>query len=243
MNKVLFKVDLSNSSWDSAYFRRKVIGTKDVIYDLMGNGSSVDSKRINEAISFLSHLEKGAQLVVNGCSPADSVEFPKIENARELVKSFLPQGFNWLPEYSQVAEKLDLSASLGSGLFFYGGSGRGKSTILLGLSQWLKDNQYPFTFDRGVGLSFSIDLMNMMDNFKEGVILIDDVNGDIGKFEETLDIIEKSRGKYRIFAASSLSAADFVNRYGSRCASILNAVCSRIEFKGESLREIVDLNW
>ena len=73
--------------------------------------------------------------------------------------------------------------------------------------------------------------------------LIDDVNGDIGKFEETLDIIEKSRGKYRIFAASSLSAADFVNRYGSRCASILNAVCSRIEFKGESLREIVDLNW
>lgn len=239
MEKTFLKIDLSNSPWDSAYFRLKVIGTKGVIYDLMENGTS-DSKRINDAILFLSHLENAVKLV-NGCTPADHVAFPKIENARELVKSFLPEDFYWLPEYSQVAEELDQSASLGSGLFFYGGSGRGMTTILLGLCRWFKDNKYPYTF----ASHYASETNNFMDIFPEGAIIIDNIDDAYNHpfLDEVIDRIEKSRGKYRLFAASRLSAKGFVNKYGPRCASIFNAVCSRIEFKGESLREKVDLNW
>lgn len=245
MKEQFVKVDLSNTTWDSACFRSMVVRTKEVIYKFMENGSSVDSKdskNIGIALNFLSELENSVPLF-NGCSPADSVEFPKIENARELVKSFFPKGFNWLPEYSQVAEKLDLSASFGLGLFFYGGTGRGKSTILLGLSQWLKENKYPFVSEVSLRDHFVYGISDLMNKFQEGVILLDNVNGDYGSFLQTIDKVEKSRGKFRVFAASSLSAADFVNEYGSRCASILNAICSRIEFKGESLREKVDLKW
>lgn len=241
MKKNIFKVDLSNSPWDSACFRSKVVGTKEVIYKLMENGSSVDSESIEKALFFLSHLENAVPLV-NGCSPVDSVCFPVIEDPRELVKGFLPEGFNWLPEYTQVTEKINLYASLGNGLFFYGGTGRGMTHLLLGLSRWLKENKYPFITD----FSFSWDLKDFMNNFQEGVIILDDVNTgwDIKHiFEYVLDRVEKSRGKFRLFAASRLSAAEFVEIYGSRCASILNAVCARIEFKGESLRKEVNLKW
>ena len=243
MEKTIFKVDLSNSPWDSACFRSKVVGTKEVIYKLMEtqNGSSVDSEEIEKALFFLSHLEKAVPLV-NGCTPADSVKFPKIDDPTELVQSFLPEDFFWIPEYTQVAENLFVSDTIGKGLFFYGGTGRGMTTLLYGLAQWLKENQYPYIFDQ----SFSWEVKDFMNNFQEGIIIFDNVNEgweSVHSFKDILDRVEKSRGKFRVFAASRLSAASFVNNYGSRCASILSAVCARIEFKGDNLREEVDLNW
>ena len=246
MEKNIFKVDLSNSPWDSACFRSKVVGTKEVIYKLMENGSFADSEnKIGATLYFLSLLEKAVPLI-NDCSPNDSVEFPKIENSKELVKELikriLPAGvFNMGPDYLTLAEKLEVTASTGKGVFIYGGTARGKSTFLLGLSQWLKDNKYPFIFST---YSHDNKIFDFMNNFQEGVIILDDVNDgwDIKRiFEFVLDRVEKSWGKYRLFAASRLSFAEFVETYGSRCASILNTVCSLVEFQGDSFRKEVIL--
>lgn len=243
MEKSIFKVDLSNSVWDSACFRSKVVGTKEVIYKLMENGSFADSENsIGAALYFLTLLEEAVPLV-NGCSPNDSVEFPKIESpkelVRELVKRFLPVDVPnmMIPDYITLAEKLDVTASTGKGVFLYGGTGNGKSTFLLGLSQWLKDNKYPFIHSTD---SYDYNkIIDFMNNFQEGVIIMDDLNGgyDSWYFIKILDRIEKSYGKFRLFAASSLSAVEFVKAYGTRCASILKSVCSLVEFRGGSFRK------
>lgn len=247
MKKNILEVDLSNFTWDSDCFRSKVVEAKEIIYKLTENRFSVvDPESINEAISFLSLLETSVTLK-NGCSPKDSICFPAIEDpktfVKTIVKSFLSERFSMLPDYLRVAEGLELLPS-GLGLFFYGGSGRGKSTILLGLSQWLKEKNYPFVCYSPY-TTRECEIFDFMDSFQEGVIIIDDVNGGYGAFFSTiLDRVEKSNGKFRVFVASSLSPSEFINKYGMRCVSILKGICSFIKFEGDSLREkIVDLKF
>lgn len=177
----------------------------------------------------------------HGMQIPDNKVYFKIPDAKikmqKLFEVFVP-GYEWIPEYDQVADWL--TDNKGRGLFLYGNCGRGKTMLAkyiipaLLLSDCQKVMSY---FD-------IIDLKDKFDELKQKKILaVDDIGTEeiivkfgnrTDVFAEIMDIVEKK--SKLIVVTSNYQKEELLNRYGRRILDRIIATTTRVCFVGKSFR-------
>lgn len=163
----------------------------------------------------------------------------RLTDALAYILSFYDKHSLWLPEYDEVANWL--ADNKGLGLFMYGNCGRGKSIL----------GRYvlPALLLQHHGKVASVYDMHQMNSrldevLKKHILSLDDVGTEepvnvYGNkrlaFAEIVDAAEK-QGKLLI-TSSNLDADQIARLYGDRTLDRIKAICKRIPFRGNSLRQ------
>ncbi len=148
------------------------------------------------------------------------------------------KNFEFLPEYSEIAEYL--SNTKGQGLFLVGSVGRGKSVIA--------EKVIPILFHHAqkkiVSVYHALKLGKQLDEAeRKKFLVVDDVgtesiyNNYGSKSESFADLIAMvERNSSLIFITTNLNSQQFFDRYGERILSRIGKLCRIIKFEGKSLR-------
>jgi DNA replication protein DnaC len=179
----------------------------------------------------------------------------KIPNSKNVIihfwNSIMDEKIQWIPEYDKIAKWLE--DNKGTGLFLYGGNGRGKTVMIEVIIPAIL-----FTFCKKIIAQTSAIKLN--DKIDDKLVITDLLNkkllsiDDIGKegdlvdygnirvaFAEIMDNAEK-KGNF-ILATSNLDGQELLAKYDNAVIERIKACCIRIPFdkKQKSFRKDVDL--
>ena len=176
-----------------------------------------------------------------GFRPHDQRTHIMIKNARDVLwrelQAELGDDAQWLPEYDEVAAWL--TDNQGKGLLCMGDCGRGKTLIT--------NRILPRLFQR-IGKVLHIHTaIELLDHYPEispyKHICIDDMGTepDAKRFGESHNYISElidlaERKEKLLIISTNLNKEEILQRYDLRTFDRLRSLCTRVVFKGESLR-------
>lgn len=145
----------------------------------------------------------------------------------------------WLPEYAEVADWL--SNNQGKGLLCMGDCGRGKTQITRDI--------LPRIFNCYLRLAYNYctakqlkDEFDKMSRYK--IICIDDIGTEakVKSYGNTRDYIEDlvdqcEQDHKLLICSTNLTADELLQRYDLRVFDRLKALCRRVVFEGDSMRD------
>jgi DNA replication protein DnaC len=167
----------------------------------------------------------------------------RVPDAHQLLANamfhFLGGGFQWLPEYDQVADWL--TDNKGTGLFMYGQNGRGKTV--------LAQRVLPAIFLQYFNLVLKVVNAQQMNSeleslLKKRVVSLDDVGTEDVRmnygercwaFPEIIDSAEKKG--HLVVITTNLGRDEIAQKYGIRTLERIKSTTTRILFKGVSMRK------
>jgi DNA replication protein DnaC len=162
-----------------------------------------------------------------------------LENCFRYFLSLQEVGFEWLPEYGEIAAWLENSRGLG--LFLHGSCGRGKSMLARYVipAILLKYCAKKMTCYDSREMNRLTDEVLSKRLISLDEIGVENVSVDYGNrrdaFFEVMDSVEKE-GKL-VVVSTNLSGEEVLRRYGERVFERIVATTKQVEFKGGSLRK------
>ena len=156
----------------------------------------------------------------------------------EAGRQYLGGAFQWLPEYTKVAEWL--TDNHGRGLLCYGSCGRGKSLLCCRLIPHFIYAQHRLLVKAVPARALGPVAGQLR---RSRILCVDDIGTeqpymDYGQrrdvFPELMD--EAERAGQLILATTNLSAQQLLERYGERTLDRMRGTMISVRFFGESLR-------
>lgn len=219
-------IDLSQSSFDAGSFREGITNARKLLTSLGAAAPSdfADAREVCDALNFLTQVEE------------QTIEptFPYTSDTYTLLRSFLPEGAEWLEQYDQIVTALNI----GIGFLLYGEQASQQSFILQALRQWLEENNQPV-----IQLTDGITA----DELSEAVIAHSEqtVNVFLTSMKKSavlswlISRAQRKPGTIRIFAVTGDNADVLRTRFTERQLAILRSACYTIAFRKNNHSRII----
>lgn len=219
-------IDLSQSSWDAGSFREGITNARKLLTSLGASAPRdfVDVREVCDTLNFLSQVEE----------QVGEQRFPYTSDTYSLVRSFLPEGAEWLEQYNLIVTALNI----GLGFLLYGEQAAQQSFILQAICQWLEENNQPvITLTDGI----------TADELSEAVIAQGEqtVNVIIMSLKKSaalswlLNRAQRKPGTVRIFAVTGDNADILRTRFTECQLAILRSVCYTVAFQENNHSRII----